>query len=302
MEEIGRRLRAAREARELTLQVVEDETKIRRKYIEALESGRVADLPGDAYVKGFLRTYGNYLGLDGTALVEEYKQSAQAGPDENRPAEPVRTRPTEAAAAARAPVSRPAPATRPAPEARPAREPQAARPAAERPRPERRPGQHRRPGKKQRPLGAILVVAALVGSVAFLGWRIFSPGAQPEPKTPPVTPPPTEATKQPDPTPPPVVPEPPKVSMARGTGEDVVFTVPAKEVTVRIEPTSPLWLTATVDGKDAGQSTSAQAREFKGSQIRIRVGHMDNVSLVVNGQRFEKPLDNRPYNLIFQGQ
>ncbi|HLN64397.1 MAG TPA: helix-turn-helix transcriptional regulator, partial [Symbiobacteriaceae bacterium] len=82
MEEIGRRLRAAREARELTLQVVEDETKIRRKYIEALESGRVADLPGDAYVKGFLRTYGNYLGLDGTALVEEYKQSAQGGPDE----------------------------------------------------------------------------------------------------------------------------------------------------------------------------------------------------------------------------
>ncbi|HYG58950.1 MAG TPA: helix-turn-helix domain-containing protein, partial [Symbiobacteriaceae bacterium] len=85
MEEIGRRLRAAREARGITLEVTEDETKIRRKYIEALEAGQEAGLPGDAYLKGFLRTYGNYLGLDGTALVDEYKQHKEQSHPEHPP-------------------------------------------------------------------------------------------------------------------------------------------------------------------------------------------------------------------------
>lgn len=74
MEEIGRRLRAAREAKGITLEQAEEDTKIRRKYLQALEAGREVDIPGEVYLKGFLRSYGNYLGLNGTALVDEYKR------------------------------------------------------------------------------------------------------------------------------------------------------------------------------------------------------------------------------------
>lgn len=54
---------------------IEAETKIRAKYLRALENEEWDLLPGPTFVKSFLRTYGNALGLDGKALVEEYKLS-----------------------------------------------------------------------------------------------------------------------------------------------------------------------------------------------------------------------------------
>ncbi|MCG0237912.1 MAG: DUF4115 domain-containing protein [Firmicutes bacterium] len=73
LEIIGKKLREAREAQGLTLAMAEDATKIRKKYLLALEEGRESDLPGEVYTKGFLRSYANFLGLDGDALVREYK-------------------------------------------------------------------------------------------------------------------------------------------------------------------------------------------------------------------------------------
>jgi len=73
VEEIGRRLKARREELGLTLEQAQAETKIRRRYLEALEAGNEQVIPGEVYVKGFLRFYANFLGLDGTALVQEYK-------------------------------------------------------------------------------------------------------------------------------------------------------------------------------------------------------------------------------------
>ena len=52
---------------------VEAETKIRAKYLRALENEEWSLLPGSTFVKTFLRTYADYLGLDGKILVEEYK-------------------------------------------------------------------------------------------------------------------------------------------------------------------------------------------------------------------------------------
>ncbi len=52
---------------------IEAQTKIRAKYLRALENEEWDLLPGPTFVKSFLRTYGNALGLDGRALVEEYK-------------------------------------------------------------------------------------------------------------------------------------------------------------------------------------------------------------------------------------
>jgi len=70
--EIGNSLREARLRQSLDFPRIEEGTKIRGKYIEALEAERFEVLPGDTYVKGFLRSYAEYLGLDGQLYLEEY--------------------------------------------------------------------------------------------------------------------------------------------------------------------------------------------------------------------------------------
>ncbi len=72
MFEIGASLREARLKRNLTPADVQKAIRIRDRYLQALEEERWELLPGDAYVKGFLRTYADYLGLDGSLYVEEY--------------------------------------------------------------------------------------------------------------------------------------------------------------------------------------------------------------------------------------
>jgi cytoskeleton protein RodZ len=81
MFEIGGSLREARLKRDLTPAEVQKAIRIRDRYLQALEEERWELLPGDAYVKGFLRTYADYLGLDGNLYVEEYN-SRFAHPDE----------------------------------------------------------------------------------------------------------------------------------------------------------------------------------------------------------------------------
>ena len=72
MFEIGGSLREARLKRGLSPADVQKAIRIRDRYLQALEEERWELLPGDAYVKGFLRTYADYLGLDGSLYVDEY--------------------------------------------------------------------------------------------------------------------------------------------------------------------------------------------------------------------------------------
>ena len=83
MFEIGGSLREARLKRGLTPADVQKAIRIRDRYLQALEEERWELLPGDAYVKGFLRTYADYLGLDGSLYVEEYN-SRFSHPDEQQ--------------------------------------------------------------------------------------------------------------------------------------------------------------------------------------------------------------------------
>lgn len=55
---------------------VEETTKIRAKYLRALENEEYNLLPGPAYVKSFLRTYADYLGLDSRRLIDLYKRQS----------------------------------------------------------------------------------------------------------------------------------------------------------------------------------------------------------------------------------
>jgi len=72
MFEIGSTLRQAREKRSIGLDQLEIETKIRARYLRALEDEDFDLIPGPTYVRGFLRTYAQSLGLDGQLFVDEY--------------------------------------------------------------------------------------------------------------------------------------------------------------------------------------------------------------------------------------
>jgi hypothetical protein len=78
---IGRVLRDARERAGLDIPSVEERTKIRGKYLRALEDEEWAVLPSAAYAKGFLRTYASLLGLDGEVLVDEFRRQVDGGRD-----------------------------------------------------------------------------------------------------------------------------------------------------------------------------------------------------------------------------
>jgi cytoskeletal protein RodZ len=73
MPEIGATLREARMRARIDISDIETETKIRAKYLRALENEEWDLLPGSTYVKSFLKTYAEALGLDARLLVEEYK-------------------------------------------------------------------------------------------------------------------------------------------------------------------------------------------------------------------------------------
>ena len=81
MFEIGASLKEARLRQGLDFPEIETGTKIRGKYLNALEEERFDVLPAEAYIKGFLRTYAEYLGLDGQLYVDEFN-SRYVAPEE----------------------------------------------------------------------------------------------------------------------------------------------------------------------------------------------------------------------------
>jgi hypothetical protein len=74
MPDIGSTLREARMRERIDIGEVEAETKIRAKYLRAIENEEWDLLPGPVYAKSFLRTYGDYLGLDSRMLVDEFRR------------------------------------------------------------------------------------------------------------------------------------------------------------------------------------------------------------------------------------
>lgn len=314
MEEIGRRLEAARLMKGITLQDVEDETRIRKKYVAALEAWRLTDIPGDVYVKGFLRTYGNFLGLDGEALVEEYKsaqeiQALREGQEGRESRVEPRKEPRQAHR--EEPKVEPNPAPNPAPGDEPRKEsaPVAARPlAGVRPsqeRPPRRPaGQApRTTGQSPRPRGtapstfllrravvAGLVVLPLVG----VGWWLYGQmSAQPAP--PPVT---QREDPPPEPKPPEVKapepePEPPKptVTMTGPKGPNIDFAVSTSPVTVQIEGFREgfPWVQVIQDGKEVFQGKLSGPVSYSGKEFSMIIGFGQGVDLVINGEKFALP-------------
>jgi cytoskeleton protein RodZ len=88
--EIGNSLREARLRQGLDFPEIEQRTKIRSKYLRALEEEQFDLLPGQTYVKGFLRSYSEYLGLDGQLYVDEFNSRYVTG-EEDAPIRPSRS-------------------------------------------------------------------------------------------------------------------------------------------------------------------------------------------------------------------
>src|SRR4051794_18264974 len=82
MPDIGATLQEARMRARIDISEVESATKIRAKYLRAIENEEWDMLPGPTFVKSFLRTYADYLGIDGRLLVEEYKLRYEPAPSE----------------------------------------------------------------------------------------------------------------------------------------------------------------------------------------------------------------------------
>lgn len=80
--EVGKTLREARTRQGIELSGVEQATKIRAKFLNAMEEERWEVLPGAAYARGFLATYAHYLGLDAAMLVEQYARGVEQSTDE----------------------------------------------------------------------------------------------------------------------------------------------------------------------------------------------------------------------------
>ncbi len=159
MPEIGATLREARMRERIDVSEIEAQTKIRAKYLRALENEEWDLLPGPTFVKSFLRTYGNALGLDGRALVEEYKLHYEHPGDGIEPIQ-------QTSVSARRARARPGGAMR------------------------RGPGVP--PPPRTGPSRAYMAAIGAVGIViVLLVYALLSSGSSPSSKAPPSTPPPS---------------------------------------------------------------------------------------------------------------
>lgn len=98
MDELGHILREARETKGFTLEDVQDEIRINARYLKSLEEGEYAALPTPTHVRGFLRNYARFLGLDPEPLLNRYeislsrtpkKAAANNGREANTPLPPL---------------------------------------------------------------------------------------------------------------------------------------------------------------------------------------------------------------------
>lgn len=88
MSEIGEKLRNARIEHGYTIDDLQKKTKIQKRYLAAIEEGKFDQLPGDFYVRAFVKQYADSVGLDSTALLKEYSNEIPRVQPEEVPVTP----------------------------------------------------------------------------------------------------------------------------------------------------------------------------------------------------------------------
>ncbi len=256
---IGPLLEKARKERGLSLEEAEHATKIRKRYLVALERENYGVLPDAVYAQGFLKTYANYLGLDGEGLARELKN---------------RRRPRRERAVASYDYGAPR--------------------ASEFDKPLVSPGQFGRKERRGIPaatiltlLVALLALAAVVGSLYYVGRGAQSAGQSP----------PSQegaadervANQQAANGQEPEGETPDRGAPERRGGEIAAAAEPRPDslsVVVSVE-NDPSWLSVVVDGELAYEQIADPgfSRTFEGERgISIKTGNAGAVGVEVNGQ------------------
>jgi hypothetical protein len=287
--ELGEQLRRAREARGWSLEEVEKATAIRKRFLQAMEEGRLDALPGEIQLRGFLRNYANHVGLNGEDLLALYERRTRpvqvtAVPPSATPTRPIapQSAPPQSARPQPAPTTV-RPPTRPvvpsAPPAQPAviqqtTAPQVVAPQL-RPRPVAAPAPAARTGLTARlptwltiemVLIALAVILVICVAVLF-ALLLTNPGNGTPAAAPRLGATKTRATP---PLPPPTVPPETPVSTPQlNITASVKLTSTADFVQVMLAATEHVWVRVKTDGKTAfegmfapGQSLKWEAKEL----------------------------------------
>ncbi len=277
LDEIGGTLRARRESLGLSLEDIQKETKIRIKYLRALEEGDESSLPVPVYTKGIIRRYCEEVGLDGSDMVRElgvwWQEQETASLTERLARTPGSSQVT-------------------------------LRPA--------RPG--RRWGVLI--AIAVLVLLTGFAAAAYYLIILPQAELPPEGEEPPITDDPPNGeppTEDPEPEPPGDPTEPPDpvdpsdvlVTRQEGPGaQDVTYVVQrADEIAVILEATARCWIRVWADGEfvvettlDVGETRGWEAER----EMVIRTGNTPGLLLTVNGEDMGVPSDRGPRNLRFR--
>lgn len=317
MVDIGQALKKKRIELGLSLEVVEEQTKIRKRYLEAIETGDWSVLPGDVYARGFVRAYAEAVGLDGRELLAQ-KEFGQSGEEDLSSSGSAHERPLQT------------------PDKRvKAPEPAASKPSVV------RAGRNRAGSKQMRGFGKgrrSSGVGVNVGQVAFvvvvlvlLGvcwWALTrshgtSTGNGRSPGTAQVSPNSnatsnlagsangssgnqtlgnttnnTTNTTPPTPT--------VQVTSSSAPNGDVTYTVsstPAQPLSAKLSTTTAAcWVRVTEDGhllNSGGKTLTANSSKMWSAKqsLSIRIGNLNGLSLVVNGQSVTLPNVNHPVNV-----
>ncbi len=248
----GFRLRAAREARGLSYQDVEAATRIRARYLEALETGRYDMMPGgEAQVRGFLRRYAAFLNIPPEEIIALYERETRQG------------------TVLPPPVPVPTPSAVPRPSSAPAVRPTSTELLS-----------GRRPSILAL-LGLLVLIGALAVGAVWLATRL-------EPIFPLSRPTPTAGTPRPAAFPSPMViatpafPTPVPAPSATPT-----FPVSTSGVTLTLEAREHVWVRVTVDGFTAfeGMLAPGTPQTWVGQDmVIVETGNGAGVVAIVNGQ------------------
>jgi cytoskeleton protein RodZ len=314
MKELGRLLREKREALGLNLDELQTLTKIRKRYLEAVEEGNWSILPGDVYARGFVRSYAESVGLDGKVLLDKYLNQGSQDISAEDLSVSESTPPSVAEKAERSPadVSK-----------RTSVPPHAAPKSPVNPPIRSRQTRSRRgSGPAGQAAAVIAVLVVLGGAWWFLGNHHASgiantpnasvpggnhvgtatTGGTENSSSGPVTNNPSNTA-----TTTPVTPAKPPIQVVaqpfQGSTQTYSVTTSQPMAVVLTAVTGDCWVKVTSDGSVIDGSdtvTKGQTRTWQANQsLTIRVGSVPSVTLSINGQQVTLPSTNNPIDVQF---
>jgi len=252
MPALGERFRAAREARGLSLSDVSEQIRIRSVYLAAIEGENWAAIGAPVYIRGFLKTYARFLGLDADEIVASFTE-----------------RPIPPAVESQEPPSHPSRQPLPPPvEAAP-------------------PPRNLTPVLWLAALVAVALIAFVVYNELTIGTRSPVPVTALSSVAPS-----SAASSLPVALPSPVASETPIASRAGGPSSPVPSSSPGSggPNTVQVVLSAPSWLRVTVDGNVSMEGTfpAGTSRLFHGKTARLRIGNAGGVSVYIDGKGLGK--------------